>query len=46
MLSWAGRSWAMADGHPDLLKYAKFQTDAHQEDGVAKVIEQLLSLKN
>jgi len=44
MLTWAGRSWAMADGHPDLLKYAKFQTDAHQEDGVAKVIEQLLSL--
>ena len=44
MLSWADRSWAMADGHPDLLKYAKFQTDAHQEDGVAKVIEQLLSL--
>ena len=44
MLSWAGRSWGMADGHPDLLKYAKFQTDAHQEDGVAKVIERLLSL--
>ena len=44
MLSWASRSWAMEDGHPDLMKYAKFQTDAHQEDGVAKVIEQLLSL--
>ena len=44
MLSWAGRSWAMADGHPDLMKHAKFQTDAHQEDGVAKVIEQLLEL--
>ena len=44
MLSWAGRSWAMEDGHPDVMKYAKFQTDAHQEDGVAKVIEQLLSL--
>ena len=44
MLSWADRSWAMADGHPDLMKYAKFQTDAHQEDGVAKVIERLLSL--
>jgi Cof subfamily protein (haloacid dehalogenase superfamily) len=44
MLAWASRSWAMADGHPDLMKYAKFQTDAHQEDGVAKVIEQLLSL--
>ena len=44
MLSWASRSWAMADGHPDLMKYAKFQTDAHQEDGVAKVIERLLEL--
>jgi len=44
MLSWAGRSWGMADGHGDLLKYAKFQTDAHQEDGVAKVIERLLEL--
>ena len=44
MLSWAGRSWAMADGHPDLMKYAKFQTDAHQEAGVAKVIERLLEL--
>jgi len=44
MLSWADRSWAMADGHPDLMKYAKFQTDAHQEDGVAKVIEHLLKL--
>ena len=44
MLSWAGRSWAMANGHPDLMKHAKFQTDAHQEDGVAKVIERLLEL--
>ena len=44
MLSWASRSWAMADGHPDLMKYAKFQTDPHQEDGVAKVIERLLGL--
>jgi len=46
MLSWASRSWAMADGHPDLMKYAKFQTDAHQEDGVAQVIERLLELPN
>ena len=42
MLSWASRSWAMADGHPDLMKYAKFQTDPHQEDGVAKENEKLL----
>jgi HAD superfamily hydrolase (TIGR01484 family) len=44
MLKWADRSWAMADGHPDLLKFSKFQTDPHQEDGVAKVIERLLEL--
>ena len=44
MLSWASRSWAMADGHPDLMKHAKFQTDAHEDDGVAKVIERLLEL--
>ena len=44
MLAWASRSWAMADGHPDLMKHAKYQTDAHQEDGVAKVIERLLEL--
>ena len=44
MLTWASRSWAMADGHPDLMQHAKYQTDAHQEDGVAKVIERLLEL--
>ena len=44
MLTWASRSWAMVDGHPDLMKYAKFQTDPHQEDGVAKVVERLLEL--
>lgn len=44
MLSWAGRSWAMADGHPDGHKHAKFIADPHQEDGVAKEIEKLLEL--
>ena len=44
MLTWASRSWAMSDGHPDLMQHAKYQTDAHQEDGVAKVIERLLEL--
>jgi len=44
MLTWASRSWAMADGHPDLMKHAKFRTDAHEEDGVAKVIERLIEL--
>lgn len=44
MLEWAARSWAMADGHPDAAKYAKFVTDPHQDDGVAIIIEQLLEL--
>lgn len=44
MLEWAGRSWAMADGHPEAMKYAKFVADPHQDDGVAIIIEQLLEL--
>ncbi len=44
MLAWAGRSWAMADGHPEGPKHAKFVADPHQEDGVAKEIEKLLEL--
>jgi Cof subfamily protein (haloacid dehalogenase superfamily) len=44
MLQWAGRSWAMSDGHPDGPKYAKFVADAHYHDGVAIVIEALLEL--
>lgn len=44
MLSWAGRSWAMSDGHPDAPKYSKFIAEPHQQDGVAKIIEQLLEL--
>jgi len=44
MLEWAGRSWAMGDGHPDCQKYANFVADPHHHDGVAIVIEQLLEL--
>ncbi len=44
MLEWAGRSWAMADGHPDCQKYSNFVADPHKHDGVAIVIEQLLEL--
>jgi hydroxymethylpyrimidine pyrophosphatase-like HAD family hydrolase len=44
MLSWAERSWAMADGHRDAPKYSKFVADPHHLDGVAIVIEQLLEL--
>ena len=44
MLAWAGRSWAMADGHPEGAQHAKFVAEPHIEDGVAKVIEELLEL--
>jgi HAD superfamily hydrolase (TIGR01484 family) len=44
MLSWADRSWAMADGHADASKYSKFVADPHHLDGVAIVIEELLTL--
>jgi hydroxymethylpyrimidine pyrophosphatase-like HAD family hydrolase len=44
MLRWAGRSWAMSDGHPDGPKNAKFVAEPHHHDGVAMIIEQLLEL--
>jgi len=44
MLEWAGRSWAMKDGHHDGAKHAKFVADPHHHDGVAIIIEQLLEL--
>jgi HAD superfamily hydrolase (TIGR01484 family) len=44
MLEWAGRSWAMGDGHADGPKHAKFVAQPHHHDGVAMVIEKLLEL--
>jgi hydroxymethylpyrimidine pyrophosphatase-like HAD family hydrolase len=44
MLEWCGRSFAMADGHPDGAKYAKGVAGPCEEDGVAIIIEQLLEL--
>lgn len=44
MLSWCGRSYAMADGHPDGVNFATSVALAHKEDGVAIVIEELLEL--
>ena len=44
MLEWCGRSFAMADGHPDGPKYAKGIAGPCEEDGVAIIIEQLLEL--
>lgn len=44
MLEWAGRSYAMANGHPDGIKYAKSIAPDIAEDGVAQIIEELLQL--
>lgn len=44
MLAWAGRSWAMADGHPDARLHANFVAAPHTDDGVAVEIEKLLEL--
>jgi Cof subfamily protein (haloacid dehalogenase superfamily) len=44
MLAWAGRSWAMGDGHRDGIKYAKFVAEPHHTDSVARIIEELIEL--
>ncbi|CAN5575786.1 HAD family hydrolase [soil metagenome] len=43
MLAWAGHAVAMADAHPDVLAAADEITATNDEDGVAVVIERLLS---
>ncbi|MEU6590915.1 HAD hydrolase family protein [Streptomyces sp. NPDC046881] len=43
MLTWAGRSYAMGNAHPDAVAAASGRTVANNDDGVAVVIEQLLA---
>ena len=44
MLAWTARSYVMSDGHPDGPLFAKGVAEPCKEDGVAKIIEQLLDL--
>lgn len=44
MLRWAGRSYAMANGHPDGKDHATDIAADISEDGVAQIIEELLQL--
>ncbi|CAB4841277.1 MAG: HAD-IIB family hydrolase [Actinobacteria bacterium] len=44
MLEWCGRSFAMADCHPEGPQHAKGIAGPCEEDGVAIIIEQLLQL--
>ena len=42
MLTWAGRSFAMANGHPDVIAAADEVAPPNDEDGVATILERLL----
>jgi len=41
MLTWAGRSYAVANAHPEVLAAVDRVTAANNEDGVALVLEEL-----
>lgn len=43
MLTWAGASYAMGNAHPDVLAVATGVTATNNEDGVARVIEDILA---
>lgn len=42
MLSWAGRGYAMADGHPAAVEAANFVAPSVEDGGIAVVLEELL----
>jgi Cof subfamily protein (haloacid dehalogenase superfamily) len=43
MLMWAGRSYAVANAHPDVLAAVDFTVPANDDDGVARTIEELFA---
>ncbi|OON79309.1 HAD hydrolase family protein [Streptomyces tsukubensis] len=43
MLTWAGRSYAMGNAHPDVIAAASASTVANNDDGVAVVIERIIA---
>lgn len=43
MLAWAGRGFAVADGHPEVVRRAGGVAPACEDDGVAQVVEALLA---
>jgi Cof subfamily protein (haloacid dehalogenase superfamily) len=45
MLRWAGRGYAMADGHPEAIAAADGVAPPCAQDGVAQVLEQLLAAR-
>ncbi len=43
MLTWAGRSYAVANAHPAVLAAVDHKVPANDEDGVARTLEELFS---
>ncbi|HEU5127978.1 MAG TPA: HAD family hydrolase [Glycomyces sp.] len=43
MLAWAGRSYAVANAHPEAIAAAAHRTGASGEDGVARAVESILA---
>src|SRR5690606_19581352 len=41
MLDWAGTSYAMANAHPEVRRAADRVAPAHDEDGVARVLDEI-----
>ena len=46
MLAWAGRGYAMANAHPDVLAATRLRAPSNDEDGVAQIVEKLLAELN
>ncbi len=44
MLAWAGRSYGISDGHPDVLAAVGGLVDPPEQDGVARTLEHLFDL--
>lgn len=44
MLEWAGRSYAVANGHPLAKRAAKSAAPSNEDDGVARILDELLGL--
>jgi hypothetical protein len=43
MFAWAGRGYAMANAHADVLAATEHKAPSNDEDGVAQVVEKLLA---
>lgn len=46
MLGWAGTSYAVANAHPDVLAATTHRAMANEDDGVARVIEQIVAARS